>query len=36
MQLPLRCLCIYVLGVKWNPRCVILRYLCSFTSMLGR
>jgi hypothetical protein len=22
--------------LNWNPRCMIPRYLCSFTSMLGR
>jgi hypothetical protein len=36
MQFPLICLCIYVSGVEWNPRCMIPMYLCSFTSMLGQ
>jgi ubiquitin-protein ligase len=36
MQLPLICLCINILRVEWNPRCMVPRYLCSFTSMLGR
>jgi hypothetical protein len=36
MQLSLLCLCIYISGVEWNPRCMILRYLCSFSSTLGR
>jgi hypothetical protein len=36
MQLSLLCLCIYVSRIEWNPTCMIPRYLCSFTSMLGR
>ena len=29
-------MCIYVQELDWNPRCMIPRYLCSLTSMLGR